>query len=438
MSLERLNRVRIAGATDVVVIGAGHAGLSISHLLSEQGIDNVVLERGEVANSWRHERWDSLKLLTPNWQTQLPGCHYSGDDPDGFMGMAELVEFLDDYAGMLNAPILTNTTVTSLFRDGAAYRINTSRGIWRAKSVVIATGACNKPSVPKVAKAIPDHIEQLTPHEYRSPQQLRDGGVLIVGASATGMQLADEILRTGRDVTMAVGEHVRMPRQYRGKDILYWMDRCGILGERYDEVEDINRGRKLPSSQLVGSHEKAILDLNSLSDQGATVVGRMMGVNDGKAHFSGSLRNVCALADLKMNRLLNAIDEACPPEAGEPERFDDTRVAEFPPLTMSLDKADIKTVIWATGFKPDYSWLNVPVLDRKGYIKHDGGIVETPGLYVLGLPLMRRRKSSFIFGIEDDARDISEHLIQYLNSQRNQGHGIYRYDSGKRGYRRSA
>ena len=440
MSLEGLQRVRIAGATDVIVIGAGHAGLSISYLLSEQGVDNVVLERGEVANSWRNERWNSLKLLTPNWQTRLPGHYYSGDDPDGFMGMSELVDFFDDYAATLEAPLYTNTTVTSLFRDGTTYRVTTNRGTWRAKSVVIATGACNKPSVPKVAASIPAGVTQLTALDYRSPRQLEVGGVLIVGASATGMQLADEILRSGRDVTMAVGEHVRMPRRYRGKDILYWLDRSGIHGQRYDEVEDINRGRKLPSPQLVGSNDKAILDLNSLSDQGARIVGRLMGVRDGVAQFSGSLRNVCALADLKMKRLLNAIDEACPVAAADaaPERFDDTHVDTFPRLTLSFDTANIRTVIWATGFRPDYSWLNVPVLDRKGCIQHDGGIVDVPGMYVLGLPLMRRRKSSFIYGIEDDARDISEHLIQYLDTTRSLNDGIYQYDTGARGHRRSA
>lgn len=440
MSRKGLQRFRIAGATDVIVIGAGHAGLSISYLLSEQGVDNVVLERGEVANSWRNERWDSLKLLTPNWQTRLPGHHYSGDDPDGYMGMPELVGFLDDYAGNLDAPVYTNTSVTSLFRDGSTYRVTTNRGTWRAKSVVIATGACNKPSVPKVAASIPAEVAQLTAHDYQSPQQVEDGGVLIVGASATGMQLADELLGAGHEVTMAVGEHVRMPRRYRGKDILYWLDRSGIHGQRYDEVEDINRGRSLPSPQLVGSNDKIILDLNSLTDQGATIVGRLMGVRDGVAQFSGSLRNVCALADLKMNRLLNAIDEACPVAAAEaqPERFDDTRVDTFPQLTMDLDRSNIRTVIWATGFRPDYRWLNVPILDRKGGIKHDGGIVDMPGMYVLGLPLMRRRKSSFIYGIEDDARDISEHLIQYLDTTRSENDGFYQYDTGARSYRRSA
>jgi putative flavoprotein involved in K+ transport len=219
------------------------------------------------------------------------------------------------------------------------------------------------------------------------------------------------------------------------------MYHCGIHNERYDEVEDIARGRRLPSSQLVGSNEKPILDLNSLSDQGATITGRFMGVNNGVAQFSGSVRNVCALADLKMRRLLNTIDKAIPADVdvAPEDTFEDTRIDDSPTLTMNLGNGSIRTIIWATGFRPDYSWLDVPVLDRKGHIKHDGGVVESPGLYVLGLPLMRRRKSSFIFGIEDDARDITDHLIHYLNNEtRSNSHGLHRDDSRGTGFRHCA
>lgn len=434
------NAPRLAGAIDVVVIGAGHAGLATSYLLGRRGVDHVVLERGAVANSWRRERWDSLRLLTPNWQTRLPGQQYAGDDPDGFMPVSELIRFIEAYAEMSNAPVRTNTTVTSLRREQGYYRITTSRGSWVANAVVIATGACNIPSVPRVAADVPGHIDQLTPHDYRSPDQVEAGGVLVVGASATGLQLADELLRAGHDVTMAVGEHVRMPRAYRGRDIFYWLDRCGIHDERYDEVEDISRGRRLPSPQLVGTHEKPILDLNCLTEQGVTLAGRLMGVRESTAQFSGSLRNVCALADLKMNRLLKRIDETADADGAEPgDRFDATRVDDAPPLTLDLEHAGIRTIVWATGFRPDYSWLDVDVLDRKGYLKHDGGVVSSPGLYVLGLPLMRRRKSSFIFGIEDDARDITDHLIDYLHSNtRGKSDGIHQDDPRERGIRRSA
>jgi putative flavoprotein involved in K+ transport len=432
---------RLAGTTDVIVIGAGHAGLATSFLLTQNAVPHVVLERGEVANAWRERSWNSLKLLTPNWQTQLPGFNYSGDDPDGFMGMPELIAHLENYAEQSNAPIQTQTTVTSVREDGDTYRISTNRGEWRANAVVIASGASNTPTVPAVASDVPDNIAQLTPFEYHSAADLQAGGVLVVGASATGMQLADELVRAGRDVTIAVGEHVRMPRRYRGKDILDWMDRCGILNERYDEVEDLTRGRRLPSSQLVGSNDKPILDLNSLGDQGVQVTGRLMGINNGVAQFSGSLRNVCSLADLKMKRLLSAIDEFVGDDIDVPagETFADTHVDESPRLTRKLDGNSIRTIIWATGFKPDYSWLDVPVLDRKGHIEHDGGVVTSPGLYVLGLPLMRTRKSSFIFGIDDDARHISNHLINYLQSRiRSNSHGIHQHNFSQPRYRRSA
>ena len=435
----RQNVARLAGTTDVIVIGAGHAGLAMSYVLGEHGVEHVVLERGEIANSWKKERWDSLHLLTPNWRTQLPGQVYDGDDPDGFMSVAELVSFIEDYAKTTQAPVRPHTTVRSVQRTGKRYRVTTNRGSWSCKAVVIATGACNRPSLPRAAEQIPADITQLTAFDYRRPDQVAEGDVLIVGASATGLQLADELSRAGRKITLAAGEHVRMPRFYRGQDIFYWLDRCGIHDQRYDEIDDINRGRRLPSPQLVGSHGR-LLDLNAIAEQGATVTGRLMGVRDGVAQFSGSLRNVCALADLKMKRLLNAIDEFADADgAPAAESFAATKTSPNPVLTLDFARAGIRTVIWATGYRPDYSWLEVPVFDRKGNLDHEGGIVKAPGLYVLGLPLMRRRKSSFIFGIEDDARDIADHLVGFMNTDsRGQNNGFYQDDTARRGYKRSA
>ena len=409
--------VRLAGTTDVVVIGAGHAGLAASHCLTGLGIEHVVLERGEVANSWRNERWDSLRLLTPNWQCQLPGYRYDGNDPDGYMDMAELIRFMQNYADASNAPLRTNTTVLSVRQNDKGYRVETTRGLWQSRAVVIASGACNRASVPGLAADVPQDIVQLTAHDYRNAAQLPAGDVLVVGASATGLQFADEIRRAGHNVTIATGEHVRLPRTYRGRDILAWMHDGGILDECYDEVDDLGRARNLPSAQLVGTRDYDILDLNRLQDSGVRVVGRLMGINGSNAQFSGSLQNVCALADLKMNRLLDSIDEFVVDHAIDCEpkrRFAATRVDESPQLMMPLGGDAISTIVWATGFKPDYSWLDVPVLDRKGRLRHDGGIVDAPGLYALGLPMMRRRKSSFIFGISDDARDITTHLAGWL------------------------
>ncbi len=407
-----------AGTVDVIVIGAGHSGLAMSASLSAQGIDHVVLERGEIANSWRHERWDSLRLLTPNWQSRLPGYRYRGGDPDGFMTMREVIDFIDGYAAAVAAPVRTDTSVVSVQSADNGFRVITQRGQWRSRAVVLASGAHHLPHVPACASDLPANVRAMSSKDYRNPRELDDRGVLIVGASATGLQLADEIRASGREVTLAVGEHVRMPRTYRGYDIQRWMDAVGILDQRYDKVDDIARARRVPSPQLIGTNERATLDLNALMERGVDIAGRLVGVRDGVAQFSGSLRNHCAMADLKLTRLLDTIDAWVARSVNSsvvpaPERFAATRVEEKPRLTLDM-RQRFGTVIWATGFRPDYSWLQVPALDRKGQLIHDGGIARVPGLYALGLPFMRRRKSSFIHGAEDDVRDLAEHLGAYL------------------------
>jgi putative flavoprotein involved in K+ transport len=408
--------------TTTVVIGAGQAGLAMSWWLAQRSIDHVVLERGEVAHSWKTERWDSLRLLTPNWQSRLPGYRYLGDDPDGFRTMSETIGFIERYAEMMSAPLRTHTRVTSVRSQGDGYEVVTDRGSWQCETVVIATGACNIPVVPTVAGLVPPAIQTLTPLQYRNPHQLEEGGVLVVGASASGVQIADEIQRSGRPVTLAVGEHVRVPRVYRGRDIKWWMDASGVLNQRYDEVDDIVRARNVPSLQLAGYTDRRTIDLNSLTAIGVKLVGRLAGINDGKAQFSGSLRNVCALADLKMHRLLGTIDDwatenGLDTEVDSPHRFASTVVEESPPLLQNLASGKIGTLIWATGFRPDYSWLDVPVLDHKGQVRHDGGVVDAPGMYLLGMPFLRRRKSSLIDGVGDDARDLSAHLACYLRGR---------------------
>ena len=379
----------------------------------------MVLERGEVANSWRHERWDSLRLLTPNWQTRLLGYRYEGADPDGFMTMAEVIEFVSSFAVVAAAPVRTQTTVTSVRQTDDGYHVATGQGDLRCRCLVLASGACNVATVPALRQEVPSSIECLTPMDYRTPDQLAEGGVLVVGASATGVQLAEEIRRSGRRVTLSVGEHVRLPRTYRGRDVLWWMDASGIWNERYDEIDDLNRARGLPSPQLVGTPERATLDLNVLTAAGVELVGRWAAIRDGKALFSGGLRNQFALADLKMDRLLDtfdgwARDNGRDADTKPRERFEPTRVPESARLDLDLTSGEIRSIIWATGSRPDYSWLDVPVLDRKGHLRHDGGVVDAPGLYAMGLPVLRRRKSTFIHGAEDDARDLVEHLASYL------------------------
>jgi putative flavoprotein involved in K+ transport len=404
-----------------VIIGGGQAGLAMSWCLSERSIDHVVLERGEVANSWRTERWDSLRLLTPNWQSRLPSFDYEGDDPDGYRNMPELIAFLNRYAEVISAPIETHTIVSSVRADDDGYVVVTDQGEWRCRTVVVASGACNIARVPALNDAVPSGVATLDSMQYRNPDQLGPGGVMIVGASATGTQFADEIHRSGRPVTLSTGEHIRAPRLYRGRDVEWWMDIAGVHNERYDEVEDIARARKLPSFQLTGTPERKTLDLNALTAIGVKLSGRLAGINDGKAQFSGSLRNVCALSDLKMGRLLDTFDEwastnGMDGEVDAPHRFEPTEVENSPPLGLDLTSGEIKTIIWATGYRPDYSWLDVPVLDRKDNVRHDGGIVEgAPGMYLMGIQFLRRRKSALLDGVGDDARDLSAHLATYLD-----------------------
>lgn len=406
--------------TTTVVIGAGHAGLAMSRCLAERSIEHVVLERGEVANSWKTERWDSLRLLTPNWQSRLPGYGYRGDDPDTYRTMPETIAFIEGYAEAISAPVQTHTAVTSVRPSDDGYEVLAVGERWQCRSVVLATGACNIPLVPRMAEAMPPAITTLTSQDYRNPDQLPDGGVLVVGASASGTQIADEVHGSGRPVTLSVGEHIRSPRVYRGMDIEWWMDRAGVLDERYDEVDDINRARSVPSLQLAGSDDRRTVDLNYLTRQGVRLVGRLAAINDSNAQFSGSLRNVCALSDLKMKRLLEGIDDwatenGVDDEVAPPDRLERTVVEASPPLGISLASGEIRSVIWATGFRPDFSWLDVPVLDRKGRIRHDGGVVDSPGLYLMGLQFLRRRKSALIDGAAADARDLSAHLASYLD-----------------------
>jgi len=402
------------------VIGGGHSGLAMSHELARHDIDHVVLERGEVANSWRTERWDSLRLLTPNWQSRLPGYGYDGDEPDGFMTMPEVVSFISGYADHIRAPVETGVRVESVSQAAAGYEVATTRGAWHARGVVLASGACNLPNIPAAACDLPGHVASIPALDYSNPEALPPGGVLVVGASASGLQVAEEVARSGRRVTLAVGEHVRMPRTYRDRDIQWWMERTGLLDDRYDAVDDLVRARNLPSPQLVGTPERKTLDLNALTGLGVRLVGRLMGFCGGRAQFSGSLPNVCKLADLKLNRLLGTFDEwatqhEATAEAGE--RPPATVVPGQPSLGFDLAKEGIRSVLWATGYRPDYSWLHAPVLDRKGRLKHDGGVVaDAPGMVALGLTFLRRRKSSFIHGAEDDARDLAEHLARLLGA----------------------
>jgi putative flavoprotein involved in K+ transport len=409
--------------TAVVIVGGGHSGLAMSARLTDAGVDHVVLERGEVAESWRRQRWDSFTLLTPSWQTRLPGKAYDGPDPDGFMTGAEITEFIRDYAGAVSAPVEERTTVTAVRANGDGYVVDTDGGPWSSRCVVLAGGACTLPATPEFAAAVPEGVESVNPLEYRNVDQLPEGGVLVVGAAATGVQLAEEIQASGRQVALSVGEHVRMPRTYRGRDIEHWMEVIGRLDERYDQVPEIRKARKTASPQLVGAPDRRTLDLNRLTDAGVQLRGRLGTIRGGIAMFSGGLRNHCALADQKLHRLLDDVDgwvteHGLEGDVSAPERPEPTRVPRDLPLSLDLARGEVQTIVWATGFRPDLSWLQLPVFDDAGRLRHDGGVVDAPGVYFLGGTFLRRRRSSFIHGAAADSADLAEHLTGHLAGTR--------------------
>jgi putative flavoprotein involved in K+ transport len=405
--------------TEAVVIGGGQAGLAMSRCLTQSGIDHVLLERGRVAERWRSERWDSLRLLTPNWQSRLPGFRYQGPDPDGYMRMPEVAGFLERYARSFAAPVEDGTTVLAVEAGGAGYRVTTDRGDWETRSVVIATGQCDTPVVPGIARQLPDDVVQVVPTRYRNPRELPEGGVLVVGASATGVQLADEIHASGRPVTLAVSRHTRLPRVYRGRDILWWLDAMGVFDEKADDVFDIETSRQQPSLQLVGRPDRATLDLPALEGRGVRLVGRAMGAEGDRAFFADDLVAHTAAADARLARLLQRIDifaarSGLGAELGAPEPFQPFLWPAAAPTEIDLRAEGIRSVVWATGFRRLYPWLQVPVLDARGEIRHEGGVTPSPGLYVIGLYFLRRRKSSFIDGVGDDAIELTAHLATYL------------------------
>lgn len=401
---------------DTIIIGGGQAGLAMSRCLADRRVDHVVLERGRVAERWRSERWDSLRLLTPNWQTRLPGFRYDGPESDGYMSMPQLVGFFERYAASFDAPLELGTSVSAVERAGSYFRVQTNRASWIADHVVVATGFSDVPFVPALARQLSPRIVQVVPTQYRNPAQLPPGGVLVVGASATGVQLADEIQASGRPVALAVGRHQRLPRIYRGHDILWWLDAMGVLDATTDEVFDVETSRNQPSLQLVGRADLPSLDVAVLGQRGVRVLGRLVRADGERVRFDDDLIATTSASDLKLAELLVRIDAFAAKtgaRVGPPEPFVPTwpSAVGAGKITIDLRADGINTVVWATGFARQYPWLKVPVFDARGEIRHHAGVTPVPGLFVLGMHFQRRRKSAFIDGVGDDAAFLAEFIV---------------------------
>jgi putative flavoprotein involved in K+ transport len=388
----------------------------MSHCLSHNGISHIVLERGRIAERWHSERWDSLRLLTPNWMSRLPGWSYEGDDPDGFMSAAAFADYLQAYARASQAPVQANTIVVTVQRGPLGFQVETNRGTWHARAVVIATGHCDRPAVPAMAAGLSRSVAQVTPSDYRNPGQLPPGGVLVVGASATGVQLAAEIQQAGRPVTLAAGRHTRLPRRYRGQDIWHWLEQTGILDETTMSVRDLDRARNQPSFQLVGRPNGGTIDLGTLQADGVRLAGRLTGIASTRVTLRDDLPATVDEAQAALERLLDRLDacaDACGAPAAEPEARRPIAVQPGP-TSIDLEVSGIRTVLWANGFSRNYAWLKLPVFDAAGEIVHDGGMTPEPGLYALGLRFQRRRRSNFIDGVGLDAEDLAAAINQHL------------------------
>jgi putative flavoprotein involved in K+ transport len=402
-------------AIDTVVIGAGHAGLAVSHLLTRARRDHVVLDRGRVAESWRSERWDSLRLLTPRWMTRLPGWRYRGPDQEGFMAVPELVAHLEAYAAAGHAPLSLGEEVLDVSLAPAGFRVRTTAGTWRAGNVVVATGPGGRPHVPATVERLDPGIHLLPSSAYRNPGLLPPGGVLVVGAAASGTQIADELARAGRRVVLAVGRHTRMPRRYRGMDVFWWLERTGRLGRRLDPGA---APRREPSLQLAGREPSdprgEDVDLGTLQTLGDELTGRLAGVNGHRVDLAPGLATATREADARLARFLDEVAGYVDAAhlAGEVEAGVRPRPVRprWSPTRLDLRAEGIGTVLLATGQRPHHPWLRVPVVDDAGRIRQVRGVTPVPGLYVVGQPFQHRRDATFIDGARHGARDVVTHL----------------------------
>lgn len=398
-----------------LIIGAGQAGLAFSRCLTEAGREHLLLDRGRVAERWRSERWDSFRLLTPNWQTRLPGYRYTGPDPDGFMTGAEVVDFFAGYAGSFAAPVHTGVAVTALDPTSSGWVARAQDGEeFHAAEVVVATGHYDRPAIPSLASELPGDVHQLHTGTYRNPGQLPSGAVLVVGTGPSGQQIADELARAGRRVYIATGHHRPLPRRYRGQDVYWWMDRIGMLRRTIDSLPPTASPQTAPSVVLAG--ESKDLNLHRLARHGVVIAGRLTGIGDGQVHFAADLPDRLAEADHNADRLHTAVDDyvrrhgvdAPPPDPAGPAEAPWARSA---PRRLGLRTHGITTVLWATGYRRDFSWVNAPVFDTDDEPIQRRGITAAAGLYFLGLRWMYRRNSNFIDGVAADAAHLAAHLV---------------------------
>lgn len=406
---------------DVIVIGAGHAGLAVSYRLKETGIDHAVLERGRIGQTWRTQRWDSFRLNSPNWANDLPGMPFHPDRPDAFESNDTLVAFLEDYAERFDLPVRTGCEVTSVREAGDGFELETSDGMFEAEAVVCASGCLNRPRVPECADDAPDDVMNLSAADYDSPADLPDGAVLVVGSAQSGCQITEDLLEAGRDVYLSTSKVGRIPRRYRGRDVFEWLRDMKFFDMRPEDLED-PAAQYAPQPQISGTRGGHTLSLQVLARRGAVLVGRVQDFDGSRALLGHTVPDAIAHADKISAKITGAIDGFIE-ESGRtaPASEDDPHVPPMPDLggsdewsELDLVQHDIQAIIWCTGFDADWSWMDVDAFDANGEPAHEDGIASVPGLYFIGFPWLTTRKSGIIHGVLEDSERIADHITAHI------------------------
>ncbi|MEY3298832.1 MAG: putative oxidoreductase CzcO [Cyanobacteriota bacterium] len=398
-----------------IIVGGGQAGLAMSYCLRERGIDHVVLEKHRIGHAWRHQRWDSFCLVTPNWQCQLPGFPYQGDDPHGFMGRDEIVQYVESYARSFGAPVQEGVAVSRLRREGKdKFYLSTTAGELTASQVVIATGGYHRPKIPAFAARFPDTITQIHSSQYKGPDQLPAGAVLVVGTGQSGCQIAEDLHLAGRQVHLCVGGAPRSPRRYRGRDVVDWLERMGYYDIPIAQHPQKEEVRHRTNHYLTGRDGGREIDLRRFALEGMALYGRLTGVEGHHLGFDGTLKQNLDHADAVAESIKRTIDQfitqeeiAAPTEAP----YQPVWVPQEEPSSLDIAAANITTVIWAMGYQADFSWVDVPVFDGQGYPGHDRGVTTVEGLYFLGLPWLYTWGSGRFSGVARDAQYLADRMV---------------------------